>query len=117
MEIVKDIALLIVPLVTAVLGFYGGRANQKKATIEGVILTADKINELVDKLSKAKEEILTEKSKLFDCLQGQKQCAELKKMIFQANDRIEVSTEEAINILKSLKNFFPIDADNEAITE
>lgn len=107
---IKDILLITLPPLTVLLGWYlkGRHENTKikgdihKSKIEGVILTAEKIDEYVNALIAVKLEMLAVKEDLSDCLHDKKKCIELRLKVVEIIKIAEENADEAIKILKSL---------------
>jgi hypothetical protein len=104
---VKDILYIAVTVFSTVLSalvaYFAGRAQNRKTSMEGVILTADKIDEYVSALVKTKLQMHEIDIKLSDCLQDQRKCGELRKRIAEIAETVEHNADDAAQVLKSLK--------------
>lgn len=106
----KDLALFISPLLAIFLGWYlkGRYENDKlkgdihKSGVEGVILTAGKIEEYVNALIETKMQMHEINVQLADCMNDRKKCAELKEKLTEAIRISEENAEEAIRVLRLL---------------
>lgn len=99
----KDVLYIAGLILTTLAAYFGGRAQNRKTNIEGKILTAEKIDEFVSALVKAKFDMHEIAVQLKDCLNDQKKCGELRKRIIEINENFESNANDAAQILKSLK--------------
>jgi hypothetical protein len=89
-------------LFSALVAYIAGRAQIRKTNLEGKILTADKIDEFVSALVKAKLDMHEIAVQLQDCLNDKKKCVELRERLNDVIQLTEDNAEEAIRILKAL---------------